>query len=63
MQIADYLWEQLNPHGVMVVAEASHSCMRCRGVRDPRSTTVTSRVIESEEMSLDKHEMMRLMGI
>lgn len=31
-QIADAMVEHLNPKGVMVVVEASHSCMRCRGI-------------------------------
>jgi GTP cyclohydrolase I len=33
VQIADTLIEHLDPSGVMVVIEATHSCMRCRGVR------------------------------
>lgn len=42
VQIADFLMEQLNPKGVAVVLEASHSCMTIRGIKKPGSTLVTS---------------------
>lgn len=32
-EVADAMDTYLNPRGVMVVCEASHTCMRCRGVR------------------------------
>lgn len=54
--IADYLFEELKPHGVMVVIEASHACMQCRGIRDPRSCTVTSKI----RGEVDKEEMLSL---
>jgi len=41
-QIADGLMEVLDPHGVAVVMEASHTCMMMRGVQKQNSTTVTS---------------------
>ena len=43
-QVADTLWERLDPLGVLVVVEAEHLCMSMRGVRKPGSTTVTSAV-------------------
>ena len=43
-QVADWLWERLEPRGVGVVIEAEHLCMSMRGVRKPGSTTVTSAV-------------------
>ena len=42
--IADWLDEQLAPHGVGVLLEAEHLCMSMRGVKKPGSTTVTSAV-------------------
>ncbi len=40
--IADLVMRELNPRGVGVVIEASHSCMTIRGVRKPESVCVTS---------------------
>jgi GTP cyclohydrolase I len=61
-QIAEYLMQELNPHGVMVVAFARHSCMSCRGTRAISSQTVTSTVLPNES-AVDKREMMTLMGL
>jgi GTP cyclohydrolase IA len=44
-QIATWLDEQLQPRGVGVVLEASHSCMTLRGVHARGSTTVTSAML------------------
>lgn len=41
-QIADFLMTSLKPQGVVVVLEASHSCMTIRGVKKPGSVMVTS---------------------
>ena len=41
-QIADYIMKNLEPLGVAVVLEASHSCMTIRGIKKPGSTMVTS---------------------
>lgn len=41
-QIADMLMQQLDAKGVVVVMEAVHSCMTCRGVKKPGSVMVTS---------------------
>ena len=40
--IADDLEEFLNPLGAAVILEASHGCMRCRGVRKQNSVMTTS---------------------
>ena len=44
-QIATWLDEQLQPRGVGVVLEASHSCMTLRGVQARGATTVTSAML------------------
>ena len=44
-QIASWLDDHLNPHGVGVVLTAEHSCMTLRGVRAQGSTTVTSALL------------------
>jgi len=44
-QIADTLFEELKPLGVMVVIEAEHTCMTLRGVKKPGAKTVTSAVL------------------
>jgi len=41
-QIADFLDEVLNPHGVAVVAEANHLCMAMRGIMKADASMVTS---------------------
>ncbi len=43
-QIADLLQQELDPKGVIVLLEASHSCMTIRGIRKPGSLTITSAV-------------------
>ena len=42
--IADLIMEELQPRGVGVIVEASHSCMTIRGIRRPGSVTITSAV-------------------
>ena len=44
-EIANTLFEELKPLGVMVVIEAEHACMTLRGVKKPGATTVTSAVL------------------
>ncbi len=43
-QIADAMVSRLEPRGAIVVIEAEHLCISMRGVRKPRSRTVTSAV-------------------
>jgi len=44
-EIANTLFEQLKPLGVMVVIEAEHTCMTLRGVKKSGAKTVTSAVL------------------
>jgi GTP cyclohydrolase IA len=44
-EIAQTLFEYLEPIGVMVVIEAEHTCMTLRGVKKPGAVTVTSAVL------------------
>lgn len=44
-EIANTLYEALEPVGVMVVMEAEHTCMTLRGVKKPGAITVTSAVL------------------
>ena len=44
VQIRDCIQQALNPIGVAVVIEASHTCMQMRGVEKRRSITTTSAV-------------------
>jgi GTP cyclohydrolase IA len=43
-EIADTLFDVLNPLGVMVVLEAEHTCMTLRGVKKPGAITITSAI-------------------
>ena len=44
-EIANTLFQQLQPLGVMVVIEAEHTCMTLRGVKKPGAVTITSAVL------------------
>jgi GTP cyclohydrolase I len=62
-QVADCIWEHLQPQGVAVVIEASHACMTARGVRTPGVGMTTSRmmgVFRDDERS--RKEVLSLMG-
>jgi GTP cyclohydrolase IA len=62
-EVADCIWEHLQPQGVAVVIEASHSCMTARGVRTPGVSMTTSRmmgVFRDDERS--RKEVLALMG-
>jgi GTP cyclohydrolase IA len=41
-EVADLIQEELTPRGVLVVVEATHTCMTVRGVRKPGTMCVTS---------------------
>jgi len=62
-QVADCIWEHLQPKGVAVVIEASHACMSARGVNTPGVMMTTSRMMgtfRSDERS--RKEVLALMG-
>jgi GTP cyclohydrolase I len=62
-QVADCIWENLEPKGVAVVIEASHACMSARGVNTPGVMMTTSRmmgIFRSDERS--RREVLALMG-
>jgi GTP cyclohydrolase I len=62
-EVADCIWMHLQPQGVAVVIEASHSCMTARGVRTPGVAMTTSRmmgVFREDERS--RKEVLALMG-
>jgi GTP cyclohydrolase I len=62
-EVADCIWDHLQPHGVAVVIEASHACMSARGVRTPGVAMTTSRmmgVFRDDERS--RQEVLKLMG-
>ncbi|MDD4801410.1 MAG: GTP cyclohydrolase I FolE [Syntrophomonas sp.] len=43
-QVADCIFNTLNPMGVMVIMQAEHMCMTMRGIKKPGALTVTSAV-------------------
>jgi GTP cyclohydrolase IA len=62
-EVADCIWEHLEPQGVAVVIEASHACMTARGVNTPGVLMTTSRmmgVFKSDQRS--RREVLALMG-
>lgn len=61
-QIADFLQEKLKPVGVMVVIEARHQCMVCRGVMEDEATMVTSAFHGAFEDQAVRDEFLSLIG-
>ncbi len=53
-QIAEEIMRCLKPKGVMVICEAEHTCMTCRGVKKPGTKTVTYAV--SGDFSKEKRD-------
>ncbi len=62
-EVADCIWDNLQPQGVAVVIEAAHSCMTARGVRTPGVSMITSRMMGTFlEDQRSREEVMGLMG-
>lgn len=62
-EVAQAIWDGLNPRGVAVVIEASHACMTARGVRTPGVNMVTSKVMGTfRSDSRSREEVLKLMG-
>ncbi len=62
-EVANCIFNHLQPQGVAVVIEASHACMTARGVRTPGVVMVTSKLIGcflDDERS--RKEVLSLMG-
>lgn len=63
-QIADAIEARLDPRGVLVVLEASHTCMTMRGIKSSGSLTVTSAVRGWFKTDLKaREEALRLIGM
>ena len=63
-EVADCIWNNLDPVGVAVVIEASHACMSSRGVHTPGVAMTTSRmmgVFRDDERS--RREVLSLMKL
>jgi GTP cyclohydrolase I len=62
-EVAQCIWDALEPKGVAVVIEASHACMTARGVRTPGVNMVTSRVMGAfRRDQKSRQEVLELMG-
>ena len=63
-EVAQCIWEHLQPHGVAVVIEAQHGCMTGRGVRTPGVGMVTSKLLGCFlENPSSRKEVLALMGL
>ena len=63
-QVADAIVDRLDPLGVLVVLEASHTCMTMRGIRSAGSLTTTSAVRGWFKTDLKaREEALRLIGM
>ncbi|MBW4329598.1 GTP cyclohydrolase I FolE [Stakelama sp. CBK3Z-3] len=62
-EVADCIWEHLQPRGVAVVIDATHGCMTARGVRTPGVTMTTSRMMGVfRDDPRSRAEVLKLMG-
>jgi GTP cyclohydrolase I len=62
-QVADTIWQHLQPKAVAVVIEASHACMTARGVGTPGVMMTTSRMMGTfREDERSRREVLALMG-
>jgi GTP cyclohydrolase I len=62
-QIADTIWEHLQPKAVAVIIEATHACMTARGVNTPGVVMTTSRMMGTfREDERSRREVLALMG-
>lgn len=59
-QIADYIMDKLDAKGVMVVIDATHDCMRIRGIKKQNSSMVTSAIKGVFKESTARAEFMGL---
>ena len=60
-QIADTIEETLNPRGVGVIIKATHHCMSTRGVHQPDTDLVTSRMLGCfRDNSLTRQEFLTM---
>ncbi len=63
-EVANCIWDKLQPLGVAVVIEASHGCMTARGVMTPDVTMTTSRMMGVfREDARSRREVLALMGL
>lgn len=62
-QVANCIWEHLQPQGVAVVIDAQHGCMTGRGVRTPGVGMVTSKLAGCFlDDASSRKEVLALMG-
>lgn len=62
-EVAKCIWDNLQPHGVAVVIQATHGCMTGRGVRTPGVAMTTSRLLGCFlEDHRSRKEVLGLMG-
>lgn len=62
-QIAQCIWDNLQPQGVAVVVKAQHGCMTGRGVRTHGVDMVTSKVLGCfRDNPMSRKEVLALMG-
>jgi len=60
-QIANTIEETLNPQGVGVIIKATHHCMSARGVHQPDTDLVTSRMLGCfRDNALTRHEFLTM---
>lgn len=60
-QIAEALMQKLNPLGACVIIEAEHLCMSARGIKQPGTSTVTSKFCGQMNNPGTRQEMLTIL--
>ena len=62
-QISDFLYEKLDPFGIIVIIEAEHMCMTMRGVKslNSKTRTIVTNGVLKEDSAL-RSEALAMLG-
>ena len=62
-QVAEAIMQYLEPHGVAVILQAEHACIRCRGVKSDCSFVTSVMLGTFRENATTRLELLSLLGL